>query len=257
LILDTKTWKLDKEIKKVSFSSAARAVDRVAVLEKGSKGSAVKLLSMTDGSEQAAVSFEKGVRIATFGINADATRLAVFTQGVKDEAEPVDRKVPKGLRGAEAADWKQQHDGKTSKLFVYELPSGKQLAEHKLAYTTGDAHVFFQGDKVIAVNYSNVNARIDSEGKCEVFQLENSYNYGAGVSSDQKVILSGGLAKGSYTAIEGLAAKTFKVDKLPGWPEYFKGFAVATDGTGYAGTSAYRVIKVKPDGSVEKAAPIF
>ena len=90
-----------------------------------------------------------------------------------------------------------------------------------------------------------------------MFKLDNSYNYGIGVSVDQKVIMSGGLSDGTYTKVDGLNKVKFQPDRLSGWPEYFKGFAVAGDGTAYGSTSAYRVIKIKPGGQFEKSVPVY
>lgn len=35
---------------------------------------------------------------------------------------------------------------------------------------------------------------------------------------------------GQYTKVVGLATVSFKTDALPGWPEYFKGFAFDAEG---------------------------
>ena len=61
----------------------------------------------------------------------------------------------------------------------------------------------------------------------------------------------------TLTKLPGLAGTTFKPDKLPSWPEYFKSFAVAADGTAYGATSAFRVIRVKPDGGFDKGFPAY
>ncbi|MGE0087200.1 MAG: hypothetical protein AB7S75_22575 [Desulfococcaceae bacterium] len=77
------------------------------------------------------------------------------------------------------------------------------------------------------------------------------------MSADQKIFMSGGLAHGTYTKIDGMNKSEFKPDRLPGCPEYFKGFAVAADGTAYGSTSGYRIIRIKPGGTVDKSFPVF
>jgi len=258
-VVDTGTWQVERSEIKLGHLSPARQVDLGAALGQGSDGSPViRVVSLGDLAEKAAIPFEKGQRVAAFGLNADGTRLAVFMEGTKDEGEPTAKSgdTPKELRGAAAEEWKQRNDGKTAMFFEFEVPSGKKLAERKLFYTTGEARVFYAGGAVHAVSYSNVNARLAADGKVEIFQTANSFNYGHGISADQKVLLTGGLRDGSYTAVEGLRTAKFQADKLPGWPEYWKSFAIHSDGTAYGTTTAYRIVKIKPDGSIEKAAPV-
>ncbi len=117
--------------------------------------------------------------------------------------------------------------------------------------------MLFDGADVLVVNYSNENARINAKGEATVFELSNSFNYGIGMSRDHSVLATGGLSTGTIAKVKGLGMLSFTADKLPGWPEYFKGFGVLPDGTTFGGTTAYRVIRIKPDGTVDKAAPIY
>ena len=54
-----------------------------------------------------------------------------------------------------------------------------------------------------------------------------------------------------------MKAKTFRIERVPGFPEYFKGFSLASDGTGFGATSSFRVVRIEPDGTISKLAPVY
>jgi hypothetical protein len=51
--------------------------------------------------------------------------------------------------------------------------------------------------------------------------------------------------------------KTFEIDRLPGWPEYYKGFGFGPDGTVYGVTTAYRLVRINKNGEAEKVVPVY
>jgi hypothetical protein len=214
---------------------------------------------MTDLSNKAKVTLEKQKRVSTFALSPDGKRLAVLLESEKDAAEkevPY-KDIPKDLRGIELEEFKQRNDGKTSQFFLFSIPSGEKIAEHKVYFSnSGTACALFQGEQVLIVNYSNVNAAIGADGSVKIFQLDNSFNYGIGIGPDQKVVLTGGLRNGTYTQADGLKMHKFSIDQLPGWPEYFKGFAVDAAGTGYGATTGYRLIQIQPDGKIARSVPV-
>lgn len=221
-------------------------------------GRTVFVRRLADGVEIMSASFEKGVEIAALALSEDGARLAVLTAGAKDESEkevPY-AEIPKDLDSDAKDEFKQKNDGKTSRLFFYDTATGDQVSEATTFYTTsGQTLMFFRGPNLIALNYSNLNATITPEGEATIFKLENSFNYGIGLSWDKSMILTGGLGNFSLTDTDSLTAVTGKADKLPSWPEYWKGFAATVGGAIYGGTTAYRVFKIKPSGEVEIAQP--
>ena len=167
---------------------------------------------MTDLSEKGQVKFDKGQKVAALGLDAEGKRLAVLFESVNDDSEPKGTKPPTALKGLEADEFKLKNDGKTSKLMVFKVPGGDKISENKLYYSpsvTG-ARILFQGENVMVVNYSNLNASIDAKGAVTLFGLNNSFNYGIGFSSDQKFLLSGGLSVGTYTKVADLGQTVFK-----------------------------------------------
>ncbi len=258
-LVDAKTWKVVKSEKKISLMSVSQKADLVAGLDGDYNDPKVKFLSASDFSLKGTAALEKGKRVSSLGLNAAGTRLAVLFEAVTDDAEPNVTTTPPDLKGLDAEEFKLKNDGKTSRLVVFEVPSGKKITDNKLYYSpsgTG-SKIYFDGDSAMLVNYGNLNATVTPEGTITLFKLRSSYNYGLGASADQKVILAGGLSSGTYINVDGMKQTTFDPDKIGGWPEYFKSFAVAADGTAYGSTSAYRVIRIKPDGSFDKSFPIY
>ena len=254
--VDTKTWKVEKEVRKAGYLIPAMEANLFAAVN--SKKKKIMFMSMDDGSLKGKVVLDKYV--AAFGINAKGDRLAVLSKDEKDADEKVVKSgdIPKDLKGADRIEFKQRNDGKTSIFYIFNIPSGKELLRKKIYFKTSTgSRVLFDGKAILVLNYKNENARVESKGEPRMFQLLNSYNYGIGLSGNQKFVCSGGLANGTYTKVKGLESKAFKIDRMPGWPEYFKGFAFDSKGNAYGTTSGYRIIKIKPDGTVEKEVPVY
>jgi len=258
-LIDAKTWKPVKQEPKAGQISPARNVDLVAGLNPDYNGHTIRFLSMTDLATKGKVSFAKGEKVLALGLDPEGARLAVLMEAVSDDAEPKGGNPPKDLKGLAVEEFRLKNDGKTSRLLVFKVADGSKISEQKIFYSpsTSAWKVLFQGDNILLVNYSNLNAQVNPKGEVTLFQLENSYNYGMGSSVDQKILMTGGLADGTYTKVADLNKVRFQPDRLPGWPEYFRGFAVTADGTAYGSTSGYRIIKIKPGGSFEKSVPVF
>jgi hypothetical protein len=253
--LDTAKWVVERQVKKATSLSAARSADLCAGRYSSKE---IQIFSMNDGVEKCKVKIDHP--IAAFGLNPDGTRLAVFSKFIEDKSEPViaSKDIPKDLKGLDKNIFKEKNDGKASMFYLFEVPTGKQLFSAKTFYSTrSKSTVFFDGNTVMVTNYSNINAKIGPDGKSEIFELMNSYNYGMGISPDHKWLGTGGLARGTYTTVNGLGRVEFKIPKLAGWPEYFKDFAFDAQGNAYATTSAFRLIKIKPGGKVDKAVAVY
>lgn len=241
--------------------AVARDVDLGVGLDDDYQGNAVRFYSLTTGNELGKVLFPKGDRIACFGVNAAGDTVAVLQQSKKDSSE---KKVsysdiPKDLKGLARDEFEQKNDGESSVIGFYKIPSGEKIAEHKLFYksNSSSSRIMFDGDDALVLAYDNENARVKQDGTIEMFELSGSYNYGIGVSPKQDLIMVGGLRDGALTTVDGMNATSFRVQDLPGWPEYFKGFCSDDNGTVYGSTSAYRVIKIKKSGQIEKEANCF
>jgi WD40 repeat protein len=250
--IDTKNWQVKTTIKKAGSISAAPAADILAGVASGYRKSTVKFISMTDGTIKGQLEFPG--KVNSIGIDAQGTRLVLLASGPKGKEAKA--KTPKTLRGFEASAFKQKNDGKVSILAEYAVPSGKQLSMKTIFYSSNSAAILVGKKKTLIINYANVNASIEGDN-ISLFRAISSYNYGIGISPDRKTLLVGGLRGGTLVNAENMEMKSFKIDKLPGWPEYYKGFGFGPDGTGYAVTTAYRLVKIDKNGVIVKAVPVY
>ncbi|MCU0722231.1 MAG: hypothetical protein MUC63_01185 [Planctomycetes bacterium] len=257
-IYDTKEWKVVAQVAKAGALSAAPAADLMAVLEEDWEKPKVVFLSLTDGSRKGFAQVPE-VSVA-FALDGEGKKLAVLTSGKEEGEKKLEEdQKPKDIEGLKEKEWYQKNNGETSQLLLFEVPSGKPLGSFKLWFTTysSNAEIVVAGDFVYVLTYDNACAKIDAKGEITLFETANSYNYGRGVSVDRKVFLTGGLRDATYTVVDGLKQIKFDVDALPGWPEYFEGFTALPDGTAYAVTSSFRLVKINKDGQVEKTVAVY
>ncbi len=257
-ILDGVSFKMLKTIEKVERMNVVPAAGIVAV--RAQRGGEIQLLSIDDGSAQGSVPYDRMKSVAAFGLRPDGKRLALLysRKSTKDEKKVPYKELPKDLKGAALSEFKQRNDGYGAQFVLFEVPSGKVLLDKQLWYSAGGgSRIAWHAGLPHVVGYDNQNAQISTEGKVTYFELGNSYNYGIGISTDGATVLSGGLRDGSRTTLADRKSTKFRIDKLPGFPEYFKSFTVAADGTGFGGTSCWRVVRLDPAGKIEKVAPIY
>jgi hypothetical protein len=249
-------WTKLAEVKNAGRFSASPAADRIAGLQPGWKKSLVKLMSFTDGSLISTIQYPG--KVLAMGMDAGAAQLVLFAEGPQDrEAKISSGAIPKNLAGIEKKRFLQENDGRVSIMIEYDLKTGEKKSEKEIFYTPGTTpKVIVLEDFILVFNYNNSNASISANG-ITLFETDNSYNYGMGLSSDRKTFVSGGLRSGTYCEISALKMKPFKIDTLPGWPEYFIGFGFAPDGSVYGTTTAYRIIKIDPRGVVRNSIPVY
>ncbi|NOQ36662.1 MAG: hypothetical protein GQ569_12340, partial [Methylococcaceae bacterium] len=255
---DTKTWELKASTKERSVGNVAHAADAdlLAGFSSSSKGTTVKLFNIADAKEVA--SFEIAEKLEAIAITPDGKQLAGITKSIKTDKEKR-TKAPKELKDLARLKFEQQNDEKMSKIIWFDA-AGKVGVQVESWYSSrGNTRLAMPtAAAVYVINYSNKNAVVPQKGEVSLFKLNNSYNYGIGVSLDQTQVGTGGLRNGSVTKLaDAVNGATFKIDSLPSWPEYFKGFIVAKDGTAYGVTTAYRLAKVKANGEIEKVVPVF
>jgi len=252
--VSTETWKVMNKVDKASYLTVSMEANLCAGVK--SKGKII-FFSMNDGSLKGKIAIDK--YIGAFGLNAKGDKIAVLSRAEKDPAEKEVKlnDIPKDLKGVKRSEFRQKNDGKSSNFYIFEVPSGKELLRKKIFYKTSTgSRMLFDGDAVLILNYSDSNIRIDAQGNIRIFKIPHD-GYAIGLSANHGLIGSGSMFKGSYTKVKGLESTEFEIDRLPGWPEYFKGFAFDSEGNAYGTTSAYRITKITPGGIVEKTVPIY
>ena len=179
--------------------------------------------------------------------------MALDGAGSVEEPKVAYNEIPKDLKGFAQKEFKQKNDGKIASLLTLDV-AGKSISNTATTFfSENSGTLFYKGDDFFVVTYGNVNAKVNPAGELSLFELGNSYNYGIGTSRDNSVILTGGLRNLCITTVDTMAAGKGEIDKIDGWPEYWKGFSGTDDGSAlYGGTSAYRVAKIGADGAVLK-----
>jgi hypothetical protein len=259
LTYKTADWSKKSTLDKRDLVSVARDADIFAAMEEDySNGPSVFFHSVGDNGVKGSMRFAKGDRVIGLGLNAEGTKVGVVFAGKDDPSEKkVEYKdIPKDLKEPARSTFQQQNDGKTGRIVFAEVPSGKILGDHTIYYTANSCDVVLNGDKACLVVTSGPQAMVAADGNVELFVLPQ-YGYGTGVSPDRKLIIAGGMGQFSITPFDPITPVNGKsATSLPGFPEYFKGFAMNNEGPIYAATTGYRVMRINRNGNVEKEAPI-
>ncbi len=250
-------YSLIKSYDKVAGLTVSPISNEAIVHTYRAKPYSINVYSMTEGTLLRSIPVDKKIQLC--GIDADGKRLIVLTRSEKKIEKKIPRNmIPKNLKGIEREEFIQKNDGKVSEIIEFNPKSGKLISRSTIFFTNSQyAKMAVTSKAVYIFNYGNVNANISKDGKVKIFRPANQYNYGIGISTDNKTIAGGGLRNGSIYDIKSEKTIKFKISSIPGWPEYFKGFAFAKDGKFYAGTSAFRIIEFDSSGKKLRAVPIY
>ncbi|MEZ5791697.1 MAG: WD40 repeat domain-containing protein [Nitratireductor sp.] len=259
-LFDTKTWEPRGEIPKFDKMQIARGAERVVTAVKGERNddhykTILRIHDLNSGEmlKEAELDYE----IVSIATSPDASMTVIATREVDNEAEPK-AEISGELKDLEKEIAEKKGDGKTMDFawFDADLKQTSKVTSWYSTYYTDGLHIHDGKTYLLAFGTSAV---ISDTGDAELF---NSYgpntNYGYAFTPDNSVMVSGGLASGTLLDIASRTQTDFDLgERLPGWPEYIQGVAFAPDGTIIGGTSAYRVLRMKPDGTVELVKPVF
>lgn len=259
-LLSTADWSLKATLPDVFQVAHAARADALVILGRPKRANDVSttplsVVSLADGATTLAASATG--EFVGLAAKADASGFVLITKGVKDESE-AKAETPKDLKGAEKETFELQHDGNTAEIVVLD-GAGAETARVKSWYSqSGQLAGAHDGAQATFVGYGNENLTVRADGSLVgLFQGPTSYNYGIGVAPDQARIALGGLRHGSLVTLADQAGAVFELDQIQGWPEYYKGFAFAPDGSVYAGTTSFRLVHIGADGKIVAAKPVF
>ena len=255
-LVDPSTFKVARTIEGADFLSVAPSVG-LAAYRSRKRPASVRILNLASGKEIASIEYDVSAGLSAMGLSPDGKRLLIFGSGRRDEAEKeIPRKDrPKDLKGAARTEYHHKHDGRMAPFRIVDVTTGKNIARGKSwVCPGGGTRVTWSGQEAFVSTYGNDNARVAKDGTIHYFAMHNSYNYGMGSSITGNAILSGGLRKGSRTALPSLKATTFELKAVPGFPEYWRSFSLSASGTGFGGTSAFRVARIDAKGTIEQVA---
>lgn len=254
---DVKNFSLIRSFKNSTGLSVSRASDEVIAHSRRGSSYYINFHSMSDGSLLRTIPVER--RIQLIGVDPGGKRLIILSKGKKNLEKIIPRNlVPKDLDGVEKQIFIQKNDGKVSVLLEYDPVSKKKISESHIFFTTSHySKMAVTDSSVIIFTYGNLNAKISNDGKVTLFKPGKNYNYGIGISTDNKTIATGGLRRGMIYDVLSDRPVFFSIPGIQGWPEYFKGFAFSKDGKIFAGTSAFRLIKFNEKGKLLKAISVY
>lgn len=258
-LFDSKTLERKTDVRNCDVATFGTKADVFAGIQGNrSDPTTLHVYGLSDGASKMKAPILAKRAVVAVGLNVEGTLAAVLYEGRTDPAEA--KTTPDAaLKGFERTIAQQKGDGYTSIVEFYEVPSGKKVAEKPLFYNcNGTAAAVVIDGKMLVVNYGNQNASIGQDGAVTMFECANSYNYGIGFSSDHQLILTGGLANMAVTPTADLVSKEFTVkERLPSFPEYFRGFSGNTDGKIFGASDGYRVFGINRNASVILEKPVF
>jgi hypothetical protein len=258
--LDTAKWECTKEFEDISSNDVdfAPEVD-LLVMAKGDK---LFLRTMADGEEKGQAALPEGFSASAVSLSPDGGRSMAICSGLEGREAKLERdKWPKEFKNElDREEFEQKHDGKHSRIVVHEWPAGKASAEQETWYRLPQDPVFhWRGKGMVVACYHGPWAEIDAGGKAKLFEAPAWCSYGVGWSPAGDVVYSGSLAE--YVQVRN-GKPPVKVElarelRLPGWPEYFCGFGIEADGSGYGVTLDDRVARIGKDGQLLEIKPFF
>ncbi|MDP6637145.1 MAG: hypothetical protein QGG42_19775 [Phycisphaerae bacterium] len=260
--LDISTGKFTTILKDVKCVSFAPNRNLVIVTSGGRRGPRrLRMLSMIDGEVKFDVALPDGFTEAAVALRPDGKQAVVLSEYLyvpKDKRPPSKKRPAKFASDLARAEFTQRNDLKYSKILTYETLSGKLLNTTETWYTV-ERHrhmqVFYSGKDIRILQFGLACALVSGDGKTTLFKIP-TYNYGAGWSGDGSIFVCASLAEGYYVRV-GKEAVKFKVDRLPGWPEYFRDFGVTDTGTAYGVTDAGRIAKISGKGELVSIVPLL
>ncbi len=257
---DTQSWEETATVGDANAVALAENADIVfaAGRAKGRGDKATTALygyDMTTG--KAVLNVTAKGQITAIGAAPDGSRIFGLTKAADTDSEKK-QKAPSNLKGVDKLRFQQENDAKNAQFITFDA-NGKELGRTATWFSSTSAlDLIGLGDATLAVGYRNINGDLNQDGtSVEIFQTKNSFNYGIGYSVANDRLVTGGLANGTMTRLSDRSMTKFSIDKIGGWPEYFEGFAIAGDGTAYGGTTAYRLVKISPEGNVEMVVPVY
>ena len=258
-IYDTANWQRKAEIKKAKDVAIAAEKNEMIIMSgtnirNSKRYTDITVHDMTTGEKKRAGTFE--ISGFAIGTNVDGSQIVMLSRARTDESEKKER-PPKELKAEARDEFTLRHDGRTTDVLWLDSEL-KETHRYLSFYSDGGVNQMWIKDGTANfVSYQNRCGSFTSDGETKMFRIEGSYNYGIGISRDGQSIASGGLSVGSITNATDKTSVTFKNSRLPGFPEYYYGFTFGPDGTVYGGTSAWRIIRISPEGKILDETPIY
>ena len=246
-VLRPADWSTVREVKGLeNLTLAAKAP--VAISSGRAKGGgyrdqAVKIWALPGFELQGEVALAKGTRAAGLGITADGKTAYCRSAYIKDEAEKQADPGPEPKDYAAKVLWRARKDGRVSETSVIDL-AGKRVVKTVRHFDTPSKFRLCPVPAgVLTVAYDRCLGVTNVEtGQYEVL-LTGAFAYGSGQAADG-TIYTGSLRSFAVMAPDGKALAKQRIGSIPGWPEYFRGFAPLGADKVVGITDAWRIIVI-------------
>lgn len=240
----------------------APAAEKLVIASQGSKKDdrypiTLSVYSVATGEKTASTTLSYSVAVNALACSPEGDAVVLASAQYDTKAEEK-KDTPKDLPNEEKAEFRKRNDAKAMWIGWFDgaLEKGP---EYESWFSNSAPPLFFVRDgKALWFANRTENATFTPGGEVTMTALADAGSfYGAHASADHGFFLSGTLGKGYIVETDTLEETKFDFpDRLKGWPEYLEGFAIAPDGTMYGGTSAYRMMKITPDGKVVEMKPV-
>ena len=189
------------------------------------------------------------------GISLDGLKTVVLSRSEKRESEEKKR-ADSSLRGIERSLFNQQHDQRGARIAEIDLTTGSVNMVESWYRSDNVRGMKVSLTDTYVLSFSEEMANIKAGGEVTIIPSGARNHYAATMTPDMSAIVSGSLRSITMKKLDSDVAQELKLNSLPGWPEYLSRFTFLPDGRLLAGTTAYRVIVVSPDGKMT-AHPVF
>lgn len=253
--LDPKTFESLWSVDRTEGVDYAPASDQIAYAKHDRKATIVTILDAQTFEEVTSYRLEE-FRTAGMAMADDGGRVSLISTADKRPDEEKE-KTPSDMRGLERSKFRQEHDQRGSKLAVIPVAAGLDPFIAESWYSANNLKgMHMLGDVTYILTFTENTARMYSDGEIEMFETGASNHYGAMLSPETGMLISGSLGTITIKSEGKDEARKLKLEKLPGWPEYVIRFASGPDGLIYGTTTGYRVVVIDPEKGTVQASPV-
>lgn len=244
-------WKMDR----TETAAYAFAANQLAVTVREDRKYVAKLIDATTFETKATYELGEKFYPSAQGISLDGLRMVVMSRSEKRPGE--EKKRPEsGMKGIERSLFQQQHDQRGARIAQIDLILGNVSVTESWYKSDNVRGMVVTPTDTFVLSFSQEMSRISAAGDVEIIDSGARNHYGATMTTAADRIVSGSLKQITVKPLDSDAAQVFKLDDLPGWPEYVIRFETTQDGKILAATTAYRVIVLDPAAGSVQAHPV-
>ncbi len=246
-IYNPKDWTKAREMPGMRAFAMARNAP-VAVASGRKKGGrwdeyVVKVLSVPGWEVTGEIPLEKGRTLVATAITADGKTAYARTRGFKDDTEKQKDPGPEPKGWTAKGLWRMRKDGQVSELLVIDVAK-KAIAKKIVCYDTPtNCRLYPVPQGAVSVVYGQYCGWLNAATGEYTTQITKQFAYGSGQDRAGNLYI-GSLRSYLVLTPNGKPLAKKQASKLPGFPEYFRGFAPLGSDLVVGVTDAFRLILI-------------